>query len=82
MAKPLVAPVRMWREDVEITCERAQVILEIRALRQLHCEGEVRIVTADHLGFAKKAIYDEKSQKITLEDEARLKQKGMQLQGK
>ena len=77
------APVRMWREDVEITCERAQAIFgDTGALRQLHCEGEVRIVTADHLGFAKKAIYDEKSQKITLEDEARLKQKGMQLQGK
>ena len=77
------APVRMWREDVEITCESAQAIFgDNGALQQLVCQGQVRIVTSDHLGFAKKAVYDEETQKITLEDEAKLKQKGMQLKGK
>ena len=46
------------------------------------CEGEVRIVTADHLGFAKKAVYDEETQKITLEDEARSNKKECNSKGK
>lgn len=76
------APVRMWREDIEITCDFAEAIFGSNgSLRRLNCEGDVQIVTSDRLGVAKRAIYDEEKQKITLEEEAKLKQRGMQLKG-
>ena len=75
-------PVRMWREDVEITCTFAWALFNQKgALSELKCEGDVRIVTSERVGFAQRAIYDENKQNITLEEEAKLKQRGMQLQG-
>jgi hypothetical protein len=76
------APVRMWREDIEITCNFAVAIFSSNgSLKRLNCEGDVHIVTSDRLGVAQRAIYDEQNQKITLEEDAKLKQRGMQLQG-
>ena len=75
-------PVRMWREDVEITCTSAIAVFNQKgALSRLKCEGDVRIVTAERVGFAQRAIYDEDKQNVTLEEQAKLKQRGMQLQG-
>ena len=72
----------MWREDVEITCDRAKAFFDPQGrLSRLRCEGSVRIVTAERLGSAQRAIYDETKQKITLEEQAKLKQRGMHLQG-
>jgi len=77
-----LGPVRMWREDVEVTCAQATAFFDNSGrLSRLHCDGDVRIVTEDRVGFSKRAIYDEAHQKITLKDEAKLKQRGMQLQG-
>ena len=75
-------PVRMWREDIEITCTSAIAVFNQKgALSRLRCEGDVRIVTAERVGFAQRAIYDEDKQNVTLEEKAKLKQRGMQLQG-
>jgi lipopolysaccharide transport protein LptA len=74
--------VRMWREDVEVSCDTATATFDDKEqLKTLVCTGRVKIVTPDKVAHSGKAIYDEEKQMLTLTDKARLRQRGIHLEG-
>jgi lipopolysaccharide export system protein LptA len=72
----------MWREDVEVTCDQATASFDDNEqLKTLVCTGRVKIVTPDKVAHSGKAIYDDVNQTLTLSDKAKLRQRGIHLQG-
>jgi lipopolysaccharide transport protein LptA len=74
--------VRMWREDVEVTCDQATATFDDKEqLKSLICTGRVKIVTPDKVAHSGRAVYDDVKQTLTLSEKARLRQRGIHLQG-